>query len=130
MGQFIIHLFFVNEKNIVLELAGTAEMPVVYNADLVKAITKELHDVLSENDVEEPIVKFLVENKIVKLRAFADLADSKANIVEVVGRPAGLDPADNIKSQPLNQRGAKRKPRQRQPSKRRHEVKTSRKNSR
>ena len=50
-------------KNIVLNLAGTAEMPVVYNADLVEKITKELHDVLSENYVEEPIVKFLVEEK-------------------------------------------------------------------
>ena len=48
----------------------------------------------------EVVAKFLVDKKITKLAAFADLADSKAGIVEVVGRPAGLDPADMIACNP------------------------------
>ena len=60
------------------------------------ALSTELHDVLADNDVTENVAKFLADRNIVKLGAFADLAESKSNIVQVVGQPAGLDPADSI----------------------------------
>lgn len=61
----------------------------------------ELHDVPAHCDVGKRIAKFLVDKNIVKMGAFADLADSKAGIVEVVGRPAGLDPSYGMACQPL-----------------------------
>ena len=60
-------------------------MPTSYNADITKLLSSELQDVLADCDVEERIAKFLVDKNIVKLGAFADLADSKAGILEVVG---------------------------------------------
>ena len=76
-------------------------MPVTYSADVTKALSTELHDVLADNDVTESVAKFLADKHIVRLGAFADLADSKSNIVKVVGQPAGLDPGDSIACQPL-----------------------------
>ena len=76
-------------------------MPVKYKAEITSALSEELRDCLSDNEVVEGIAKFLVENGITKLGAFADLADTKTGIVQVVGRPAGLDPDDSIACQPL-----------------------------
>ena len=72
-----------------------------YSADVTQHLTEDLHDCLLDAGVTEDVAKFLVRNKILKLAAFADLADSKAGIIEVVGRPAGLDPNDMIACQPL-----------------------------
>ncbi|CAK0803833.1 unnamed protein product [Prorocentrum cordatum] len=76
-------------------------MPVSYSAEVAKALSTELRDVLADDDVPENVAKFLVDKNIVKLGAFADLADSKSNIAQVVGQPAGLDPNDSIARQPL-----------------------------
>ena len=76
-------------------------MPTTYSAEVTKALSTELHDVLADNDVTECVAKFLADKHIVKLGAFADLADSKSNIVKVVGQPAGLDPGGSIACQPL-----------------------------
>ena len=49
-----------------------------------------------DSGVPEAMAKFLADRDIVKPAAFADLADRKSDIIEVVGRPAGLEPADAV----------------------------------
>jgi hypothetical protein len=82
-----------------VSLAYTA-MPA-FSPEVTQALSEDLHDCLLDAGVTEAAAKFLVDKKILKLAAFADLADNKAGIVEVVGRPAGLDPGNMIECQPL-----------------------------
>ena len=82
-----------------VSLAYTA-MPA-FSPEVTRALSEDLHDCLLDAGVTEAAAKFLVDKKILKLAAFADLADNKAGIVEVVGRPAGLDPGNMIECQPL-----------------------------
>ena len=72
-----------------------------FSPEVTQALSEDLHDCLLDAGVTEAAAKFLVGKKILKLAAFADLADNKAGIVEVVGRPAGLDPGNMIECQPL-----------------------------
>ena len=76
-------------------------MPTTYSAEVNKALSTELYDVLADNDVGEDVAKLLVSKNIYKLGAFADLADTKGGIVNVIGRPAGLDPEDSVACHPL-----------------------------
>ncbi|CAK0893953.1 unnamed protein product [Prorocentrum cordatum] len=57
-------------------------MPVSYSAEVATALSTELRVVLADNDVPENVAKFLVDKNIVKLGAFADLADSKSNVAQ------------------------------------------------
>ena len=83
------------------QLATLCDKMTRYSDGTIKALSKELCDVLIDNDVGEDVAKFLISKGIVKLNAFADLADSKSGIVEVIGRAAGLEIDDPIKCQPL-----------------------------
>ena len=74
---------------------------MAWTAATVNAISRELKDCLQDAGVPECVAIFLIGRNIKKLEAFADLADTKAEIVDVVGGPAGLDVTDNIATQPL-----------------------------
>ena len=47
------------------------------------------------------LTKLLVDKGITQREAFADLAETKTGIVDIVGRAAGLDPNDHVQCQPL-----------------------------
>ena len=72
-----------------------------YSAEVTAALSEDLLECLLDASVPESVAKFLADKHITKLAAFADLADSKSQIVTIVGRPAGLDHEDAIACQPL-----------------------------
>ena len=80
-------------------VGSSDEMP--YSAEVASALQKELRECLEDANVQEEIAKWLVDNRIIKLEAFADLAESKAEIVSIVARAAGVDTGDAVKCQPL-----------------------------
>ena len=74
---------------------------MAYDTHTKATLSRELYDVLSESLVQPVVARWLADRNIVKLTAFADLADSKQEIIAVVGRTAGLDPNDPLACQPL-----------------------------
>ena len=72
-----------------------------YTAEVTDTLQKALYEILDEARVTQEVAKWLADQGITKLEAFADLADSKAEIVQIVGRGAGLDIDNAIKCQPL-----------------------------
>ena len=72
-----------------------------YTAEVTDTLQKALYEILDEARVTQEVAKWLADQGITKLEAFADLADSKAEIVQIVGRGAGLDIDNAIKRQPL-----------------------------
>ena len=76
-------------------------MPDFYDAEVSKKLGEDLNEILFDADVDEKVARFLADLNIRKVEAFADLPDSKAEIIDVVGRPAGLDPQNKVACQPL-----------------------------
>lgn len=64
-------------------------------------LSPELREVLADAGVTSAVSKWLLDHGITEVSAFADLAESKAEIAYVVGMPAGLNPADALQTQPL-----------------------------
>ena len=64
-------------------------------------LSKDLIDLLADNEVQEQVARWLADKNITKVISFADLADSKAEIVDYVARPAGVDLDDPVQCQPL-----------------------------
>eukprot|EP00974_Lingulodinium_polyedra_P074237 7194100-Lingulodinium_polyedra.AAC.1 len=63
--------------------------------------TKEPVDVLEDVGVGQQVIDWLRGKGIRRLEAFADLAETRAGLSQVVARPAGLDPECAIACQPL-----------------------------
>ena len=72
-----------------------------YSNDITKQLSEELNTCLLDAKVPETVAKFLVDKSITQREAFADLAETKTGIVDIVGRAAGLDPNDHVQCQPL-----------------------------
>ena len=64
-------------------------------------MSKELSDIFADAGVTRAVADWLLGKGIRRIEAFADLAESRQQIVEVVGRPVGLDPDDAFQCQPL-----------------------------
>eukprot|EP00969_Alexandrium_andersonii_P321726 14215369-Alexandrium_andersonii.AAC.1 len=60
---------------------------MAYSPDVAKMLSKELRDCLLDAGVSEGLAKWLATQGIAKIEAFADLADSRAEIAETVGKP-------------------------------------------
>ena len=72
-----------------------------FSADAISNLQRELVEIFDETRVPEDIVKYCNDNGIHKVMAFADLAESKTEIVQVLSRIAGLDQGDPLKCQPI-----------------------------
>ena len=72
-----------------------------YTDEACNKLSTELRECLEEHNVTENVAKWLAEQNITKIEAFADLAESKKEIIDAVGRPAGIEVGDPIKCQPL-----------------------------
>eukprot|EP00928_Gymnodinium_smaydae_P050799 TRINITY_DN3435_c0_g4_i2.p1 TRINITY_DN3435_c0_g4~~TRINITY_DN3435_c0_g4_i2.p1 ORF type:complete len:799 (-),score=103.70 TRINITY_DN3435_c0_g4_i2:179-2575(-) len=66
-----------------------------------RTLTPELAKILDDFGVTAAVSTWLLDHGIIDIDAFADLAESKGQIVDVVGRPAGLDPSNALQTQPL-----------------------------
>lgn len=94
-------MFSFSDLASVRSISTGGVMAVTYSVEVVAKLRQDLLDCLADAGVQEAVAKWLADHNIVKLTAFADLADSKNEIIDVVGRPAGLDPADSVACQPL-----------------------------
>ena len=72
-----------------------------YSNDITKQLSEKLNTCLLDAKVLGTVVKFLVDKGITQREAFADLAETKTGIVDIVGRAAGLDPNDHVQCQLL-----------------------------
>mgnify|MGYP003323589747 CR=1 FL=1 len=72
-----------------------------YGAAIVGTLSRDLCELLQDNDVQKEVAQWLSDRNIKQIAAFADLADNKQEIIDNVGRPAGLDPGDAVSCQPL-----------------------------
>ena len=74
-----------------------------YSADTSKlfAAGDTLLQILEDSKVPEQIAKWLGDKGIVKVGAFADLAEDKNGICEVISAAIGIEFADNVERQPL-----------------------------
>eukprot|EP00973_Karenia_brevis_P003066 420592-Karenia_brevis.AAC.1 len=55
------------------------------------AISDELQRLLRKHGVDKKVEEYCTEHKIMTISQFAELADSKADVVEGICMPAGLD---------------------------------------
>ena len=78
-----------------------ADEPKVYSDTVTKTLTRGLVDILAEAHVQDVVAEYLASRNIVSVTAFADLADDRSGIVQVLARPAGLDPRDPLEVQPI-----------------------------
>ena len=76
-----------------------ATMP--FSIDVVKKLDRELIDIFEEAGVPENLAKWCADNNITKPMAFADLAETKKDIVTIMARATGLDQDDPLKCQPV-----------------------------
>eukprot|EP00969_Alexandrium_andersonii_P235868 10413597-Alexandrium_andersonii.AAC.1 len=67
--------------------------------------SKELWDCLMGAGVSEGLAKWSATKGAIKIEAFADLAESRIEIAEAVGEPAGLGHAAAFACQPLETAG-------------------------
>ena len=72
-----------------------------YTDEVKSKLDPKLVDILQKAGVQSSIAEFLVQKNLSTVQAFADLADSKTEIITNLGRPAGLDHTDAIVCQPL-----------------------------
>ena len=68
-------------------------------------MTRYLFDRLHDNQSPADIATWLVPNRMTEIAAFADLADTKAQIVPLIAKPAGdtilLQEDDAVDAQPI-----------------------------
>ena len=64
-------------------------------------ISRELQDICADSGATEQVGSRLENKGVRRVEAVADLAESRQEIIEVVGRPAGLDTGDAFACQPL-----------------------------
>ena len=67
------------------------QMAVVYSSEVGVKLSRELRDLLHDNDVPIGVAKWLADHNIKNVQAFTDLASDRAGIILNVARPAGLD---------------------------------------
>ena len=72
-----------------------------YSAEITQKLDRDLVDVFDETGFPEELAKYCADNGVTKVMAFADLAESKAEIVKIMARVAALDAEDPIKCQPI-----------------------------
>ena len=73
---------------------------------MLPPISRELQDIFADSGVTEQVVSWLKTKGVRRVEAFADLAESRQEIIEVVGRPSGPPPPK--KKTKVGSRGPKR----------------------
>ena len=76
-------------------------MAIRYSAAVTANMQEELIDILLDARVTEATAQWLATNNIRTTAAFADLAESKADIAKVMGTAMGLDIGDALIMQPV-----------------------------
>ena len=75
---------------------------MAYASGILKVLSSDLVDILADSRVPETVAKFLADKGITKVSAFADLADSKAEICTVLEEASTtITFPDNIAMQPV-----------------------------
>ena len=73
---------------------------VVYSEETRTALHKDLLDILKENNVQNEVAEWFVGKGILRIEAFADLADTKTYAAQRICEPAGLNKDDHAAVQP------------------------------
>ena len=74
---------------------------VGYAVGITSVLQRELCELLQDNQVQVMVAQWLADKNILTVAAFADMAESKHEIIAHVGRPAGIDHDDPVACQPL-----------------------------
>ena len=76
-------------------------MSFVFSQEIDAKLSQELRSLLHDNQVQLEAAKWLADNSITKVQAFADLSSDRAGVIQNIARPAGLEHTNVVVCQPL-----------------------------